>query len=153
MLVVITSDSHGGASILKEIVLKHPDADAYLDAGDSEKHDFELKPFISVRGNCDIYIKERRRIIQVGTERIYMFHGDNFLLTNEALSLKAVQNGCGIIIHGHTHIPKYEIYKGIHIICPGSPVYPRFGYPATYAVLTKNKHIVVRFIKVMHEKS
>ncbi|MCK9537090.1 MAG: YfcE family phosphodiesterase [Bacilli bacterium] len=153
MLAIITSDSHGHIDLFRKLIKAYPDADLYLDAGDSEKHDFELVPFISVKGNCDAYIRERYRIIGFGSDNIYLFHGAYTNLCDKALYLRARRYKCNIIIHGHTHVPKYHIYQGIHIICPGSVVYPRFASDATYVLLRREPEIKVEFIKVKYEKS
>ena len=124
MLAVITSDLHGRLEILRRLVIEYPDADLFLDAGDSGRKPAELDPFISVKGNCDIYGFERFRVITFGDERIYLFHGDRADLSDEALYARALRHRCKIIVHGHTHVPRYHCYRGVRIICPGSPAYP-----------------------------
>ena len=153
MLAVITSDLHGRLEILRRLVIEYPDADLFLDAGDSGRKPAELDPFISVKGNCDIYGFERFRVITFGDERIYLFHGDRADLSDEALYARALRHRCKIIVHGHTHVPRYHCYRGVRIICPGSPAYPRGGSAATYVVLRGESAAKVEFVMVDYEKS
>jgi len=148
MLAVIISDAHGRIECIRKVYNKHLNADLYIDAGDSERAAFELNPFITVRGNCDLLIDERHRIINFGPHRIYVFHGDNANLSPLALYQRAADCQCNIIIHGHTHVPRYIEYKGIYIICPGSIAFPRNNTKATYALLKGKKEISVEFIQV-----
>ena len=74
MKIVVTSDSHGRVEILKRIAASEK-ADLYLDAGDSEREERELPPFLSVRGNRDHLITNRYRIVTAGGMRIFLFTG------------------------------------------------------------------------------
>jgi len=148
MIIVATSDTHNDALFINRIVSKYPNAVKYLHAGDSCLNEFQIEPFISVKGNCDYYIKNRNRIVEVQDLRIYLFHGEYFALDNSyLLASLAKENGCNIIIHGHTHKPKYEFVDGVHIICPGSPVVPRGG-KKTFVIIefTKFDDLKVEFI-------
>lgn len=138
MQIVCTSDAHGKLDVLKKIYEKHPNASIYLDAGDSECYEVEIEPFLSVKGNCDYNIDTRFRIIDAEGLRIFLFHGDRALLSLEALQQKAVQAKCNMIIHGHTHMPHYSFYKGVHILCPGSVSLPRTKEGCTYALININ---------------
>lgn len=138
MEIICTSDSHGRIDILRKIYEKHPNADIYLDAGDSEQSENQLFPFISVMGNCDGYVDIRYRIINFKSFKLYIFHGDKALLSLEALAQRAKSHNCNIIIHGHTHTPHYSIFNNVHIICPGSVSLPRSRAGATYAIININ---------------
>ena len=135
MEIVVVSDTHRNTTFIKKIIKKHPNAKYFLHAGDSECHEFELDPFLSVKGNCDYYIKNKYRIIDILGVKIYIFHGDHTLLSDDCLVGISKNNNCDIIIHGHTHIPYYSYKDNVHILCPGSITYPR-SKRATYAVIT-----------------
>ena len=49
MKVVIISDAHGNMRLINKISMIEADADAYIDAGDSELDSEHIKPFISVK--------------------------------------------------------------------------------------------------------
>lgn len=121
MEIVCTSDSHGRIDILEKIHSLHPNADLFLDAGDSERSEQELLPFLSVKGNCDYKIDLKYRIVDADNLRIYLFHGDRALLSLDALSGLAKKNNCNMIIHGHTHTPHYSFYNDVHVLCPINP--------------------------------
>ncbi|MGD9604884.1 MAG: YfcE family phosphodiesterase [Bacilli bacterium] len=149
----MTSDIHRQTDILKKIMEKHQQAKLFLDAGDSERHDFDLEPFISVKGNCDFFIKNKFRIISVLNHRIYLFHGHFFPLNPDSLISLAKENSCDIIIHGHTHKPYYIFHQGVHVLCPGSPSFPRDQMGATYALITISElEVIVKIMKVNDEK-
>ncbi|HNZ50255.1 MAG TPA: YfcE family phosphodiesterase [Bacilli bacterium] len=153
MEILVTSDLHRQVDILATLMKRHPQAQLFLDAGDSERHDFELEPFVTVKGNCDFFIKNKRRIIPLGNHQIYLFHGHFFPLNPNSLAALAKKNHCDIIIHGHTHRPYYLYHQGVHILCPGSPVFPRTKLGATYALIYLTEaEVIVKIMKVNDEQ-
>ncbi|HEY8395313.1 MAG TPA: YfcE family phosphodiesterase [Bacilli bacterium] len=147
MRIIITSDSHGRLDVLQRIAALEK-ADLYLDAGDSEREERELFPFLTVKGNRDYLVPNRFRIVDAGEERIFLFHGDRSPLSAVYLAGLARNNNCRIIIHGHTHVPYYTVHDGIHILCPGSVAYPRSLKGTTYAVLNIGSEIEAEIKKV-----
>lgn len=147
MKIIVVSDTHGSTDFLDILPLKHQDADLFLHAGDSMLTEEELFPFHSVKGNCDYVIKNRYKKIINGNIKILMFHGNNFLLEENMLVNYAKEEGVNIIIHGHTHIPYYKYTSGVHILCPGSLVFPRVSR-ATYAIITLNDNENIDKLKV-----
>ncbi len=150
MKVIVTSDAHGNNEKLKKIAYENPDADLYLDAGDSCLRLYEIEPFLSVRGNCDFHIKNNQRVDKVGDISIYTTHGNGLFFNDNALSQKAKEYACQIAVHGHTHVPKVTICNGIYILCPGSVSNPRSLYGKTYAIITFTSinDIDMRIIKI-----
>lgn len=150
MKIIVTSDSHGNLEILKKIASDNPCADLYIDAGDSCKRKEELFPFESVKGNCDLFIKNNYRIDSVSGISIYTTHGNGLFFSNNGLAKTAKNFGCQIAIHGHTHIPEVVEIDGVLIICPGSVSIPRSSCGKTYAIIIidENKKIDVKINKV-----
>lgn len=146
MKIVVVSDTHGDYNFIENIVTKHKDCDMFLHAGDSCLREYELEPFISVRGNCDFDIKHISRILNINGYKIFIFHGDKYYLHREVLYTLCNDNECDIIIHGHTHIANYEKYKDVHIICPGSLIDPRGGFPS-YAIIEIDDDVKVEIMK------
>ena len=134
--IIIVSDSHGNDKALKDIILAHPNADAYLHLGDSETFEENIYPFITIKGNNDYYIVNEYRILHIGPLNIYMTHGHKMYLDKENIVSKARKNNCNMFLFGHTHKPFYELYKGIYIINPGSLAYPRSTMGETFAIVT-----------------
>lgn len=139
MEVVVVSDTHLDLDFIDVICSKHPNADMYLHAGDSNRAEHLLEPFITVRGNGDFLVKARYRILEVYGIRIYLFHGHTYPHDLYMLASLAKANQCQVIIHGHTHKPYYQFVDGVHILCPGSTRYPRGGSEASYALITGDK--------------
>lgn len=138
MKVIITSDSHGNLEVLKKIAGLHQDADLFIDAGDSERKSFEISPFLSVRGNCDLFIKNNYRIDNLNDVTLFTTHGNELFFSDKSLINKAMNFNASIAIHGHTHIPKVKVYDEMIVICPGSVSRPRGGSNCSYAIVTFN---------------
>lgn len=135
MQIIVVSDTHRDTRFIQKLVLLYPQCQYFLHAGDSELNEFELHPFQSVKGNCDYFIKNKYRVLELLGVKIFMFHGDHTLLDEDVLEGIGRNNNCDIIIHGHTHIPYYKNKNGIHLLCPGSTTYPRVS-KGTYALIT-----------------
>ena len=134
--IVVASDSHFNTYLLKNLCLRHCDADVFLNAGDSEDNDINIYPFISVKGNNDNYIKEEVKIIKIDDIKIYLTHGHKIEKSEENLLRIAKKNECNILIYGHTHVPFYKCIDNIHKLNPGALAYPRSAIGQTYAIIT-----------------
>lgn len=150
MKIIVTSDSHGDVEILKKIALENSDASIFIDAGDSCKRKEEIAPFETVKGNCDLYIKNNYRIYQASSVGIYTTHGHGLFFTNKTLAKLAKDFGCKIAIHGHTHVPEITEIDGIKILCPGSVSIPRSQVGKTYAVINivDENDIDIKIVKI-----
>lgn len=135
MKILVCSDTHGNTSFIDKLTRKHQDCSLFLHAGDSLLSKEQLYPFETVKGNCDYYISNQIKVIKVKNINILMFHGDKFSLNLEMLTYYANNHNAQILIHGHTHIPYYNYYNGVHILCPGSIILPKVTKP-TYAIIT-----------------
>lgn len=135
MEIVVVSDTHGSRDFIEKLTERHPNANLYLHAGDSELYKEELAPFRTCKGNCDYHIDNRFLKIRISDFGIYVFHGDHFYLDDDLLANLAKENDCSIIIYGHTHIPYVNYKYGVHILNPGSVTLPRVT-KATYALIT-----------------
>ena len=157
MKLVVVSDSHGKADILEEIVLKHPDAAAYLHCGDIDAPQEYYPEYTIVRGNNDLfYDYPDYRILEVGKHRIYMAHSHSFSYLHrlEQMAKTARENRCDIFCYGHTHVAKDETIDGVRLINPGSLWRSRDGRAPSYAILTLNEeNVEVEFIFLPQKKS
>ena len=143
MRIAVISDSHRRTQVLDKILASQPAARYVFFLGDniSDIEDFEFlypdKKFFAVSGNCDF----ASMVPSVGVEtvagkKILYTHGHTFNVkyTTENLKRTAMQNGCDIVLFGHTHISKILYEDGIYIVNPGSCSSPREGR-ASYAVI------------------
>lgn len=133
MKIVIAGDNHGEKDSLKKIVNKEPNTDLFLHTGDSLLLDYELTPFVSVKGNCD-YLQDypESRTIKTPIGKLLITHG-HLLYKYNLRYLK--ENEIKIFVTGHTHIHKAYYVANILFINPGSIDFPRDGIDGTYAVL------------------
>ena len=130
MRLVVLSDSHGDVASFQMAIKNEPSADAVIFLGDGLT-DFEYcenilkdKVTIAVRGNCDRYFPafNKNEIAVFGGKKIYCTHGDNEQVKfgMGRLREKAKEQGCDIVLFGHTHNPLTEYTDGIYYMNPGS---------------------------------
>ena len=93
-------------------------------------------PFVTVKGNCDFFIKNNYRVDSLKGVNLYTTHGNTLFFNDKYLASMALKFSCKIAIHGHTHIPKVTFVDGVYILCPGSVSRPRGGSKPSYAVIT-----------------
>ena len=144
MKILIVSDSHNDYESLDLLAKKYPNMDLYLHVGDSEQDEWSIKPFISVRGNCDHYYDfPNYLVIPSPVGNIYVQH------TPQVSKSVINEHKAKIVIHGHTHTRRNETINGILYINPGAISYARDKYDGSYAILTiENNQIEVKFCTI-----
>lgn len=137
MKIVIVSDSHKNLDILKRIAELHSDADLFWHLGDSGLYPNEIKPFISVQGNCDYYNQYPPfRLITNKYGTFYLEHGH---LSSRSESY-ALSKHVNFYLYGHTHIMEIKKIKNTYILNPGSISFPRDGSNGSYLILIWDKN-------------
>ena len=137
MRILLISDSHGNNEAVDELIVKWPNIDLYLHAGDSESHPRSVYPFRVVRGNCDYsFDMEDELLIPTAFGNILMRH------KKEVSPKKLQEKNVKLYIYGHTHVPECVKRKGVAFINPGSLAYPRSEYGPTYMVLNLEREKV-----------
>ena len=141
MKILLVSDSHGDYEALDTLASKYPNMDLYLHAGDSEQDEFSIKPFISVRGNCDHYYDfPNYLVIPSPFGNIYVQHTP--FVSKSVIS----EHNAKIVIHGHTHTRRKELINGILVINSGAISYARDKYDGSYAIIEiDSKKVDVKF--------
>ena len=141
MKILLVSDSHGDYQSLDQLAKSFPTMDLFLHAGDSEQDEWSIKPFISVRGNCDHYYDfPNYLVIPSPYGNIYVQHTP--FVSKSVLA----EHNAKIVIHGHTHTRRNEMKNGILYINPGAISYARDKYDGSYAILEIEKdHVEVKF--------
>lgn len=93
----------------------------------------EIAPVKAVRGNVDLAVWARglplNEVVEVGGVSIYMLH------ILDELDLKPEAAGFGVVIYGHSHVPKSEEKNGVLYFNPGSAGPRRFKLPVTVGKL------------------
>ena len=141
MKILVVSDSHSDYDSLDRLYNMYPNMDLYLHAGDSEQDEFSIKPFISVRGNCDHYYDfQNYFVIPSPIGNIYVQHYPQ--ISKSVIN----EHNVKVVIHGHTHTRRNEWINGILYINPGAISFARDKYDGSYAILTiENNDIEVKF--------
>lgn len=141
MKILLVSDSHGDYEALDQLANKYPNMDLYLHAGDSEQDEFSIKPFISVRGNCDHYYDfPNFLVIPTPAGNIYIQHTP--FVSKSVIS----EHNAKIVIHGHTHTRRKEMVNGILFINSGAISFARDKYDGSYAIIEiENQRVEVNF--------
>ena len=104
--------------------------DLYLHAGDSEQDEFSIKPFISVRGNCDHYYDFQNFLVIPSPQgNLYVQHTPH--ISKSVIN----EHKAKIVIHGHTHIRRNEKLNDILYVNPGAISFARDKYEGSYAIL------------------
>ncbi len=164
MKFCIASDIHGSAFYCKKLLeaYRREGADRLLLLGDILYHgprndlpeEYAPKKVIEmlnplkdeilcVRGNCDTEVDQMvlqfpiladYAIFQAGERMIFATHGHHF--HND--QLPPLKKG-DILLHGHTHVPKCEIYDTHVYLNPGSVSIPKENSPHGYILWEGNR--------------
>ena len=141
MKILLVSDSHNDYASLDRLAKMYPNMDIYLHAGDSEQDEWSIKPFISVRGNCDHYYDFPNYLI------IPSPYGNIYVQHTPYVSPSVInEHKAKIVIHGHTHTRRNEVKSGILYINPGAISYARDKFDGSYAIIEiESNHVDVKF--------
>jgi putative phosphoesterase len=152
--VIVFSDSHGNAGILREIARSQPDAEVFIHLGDGEREFDSLresypdKILRSVRGNGDWSSTSKLMdTLVLEKKRILFVHGHTFRAkqSSDMILAEAQLMGADIALYGHTHVAMTDYVDGIYLLNPGSVSLPRHGNP-TYGVIDITDAGIVPFI-------
>ncbi len=152
MKVLIVSDSHGKATLLKQIV-KREAASHVIHCGDfcTERQILPSVPITVVRGNCDFAEAPDEQEVTLRGYRFYVTHGHKQQVKTNLLPLsyRAQELHANIACFGHSHYPFCEQEGKQLYINPGSIARPRGFTVPTYAVieLLPEKQIKVTYFQ------
>ena len=107
----------------------------------------KFAPVVAVRGNMDFGKWTRHlpetEVIEFGQMVLYVLHIANRLDADPG------KTGFKAVISGHTHRTDVHEKNGIMFINPGSASYPKFGHPASAAlILIKGDDLSVKLIRL-----
>ncbi len=146
MKLLIMSDTHGDAEVIRQVRDFHTDVEINIHCGDSElpyDHPY-LDGVYKVRGNCD-RLDDRfptEQIFQLNDKKVFVTHGHLFNVKSSLLSLtyRAKELGATICCFGHSHLLGAELIDDILFINPGSLLKPRGRKEKTYIVVEMKEH-------------
>ena len=135
-LIGVISDTHG--HVPSGVSKAFNAVDLIIHAGDIGEQAVldnlsKIAPVVAVRGNMD-FGKWTRHLpeteaIEIGQMVLYVLHIANRLDADPG------KTGFKAVISGHTHRTDVHEKNGIMFINPGSASYPKFGHPASAALI------------------
>jgi uncharacterized protein len=146
MRVGVISDTHG--RLRPEIFTHFAGVELIVHAGDIGPPGIldelgALAPVVAVWGNTDGHAI--RQLVPeiaarlVGGKRLVVVHGHQHGSPTPG-ALRAAHADADIIVHGHTHRPLVDDAAAPLVLNPGSAGAPRFGLPASLALLDIDEH-------------
>lgn len=94
---------------------------------------------LCVRGNCDTEVDQmvlefpilaEYCILYDDRRMIFATHGHKFHTANPPMLSEG-----DVLLHGHTHVPAFEVFDGKYYINPGSVSIPKEGSACSYLML------------------
>lgn len=143
--ILVVSDTHGYTGNLEKVMSEHRDANLMIHLGDvCNDEDYILArahyPVKFVRGNNDwSFNLADKAIMELDGHKIFAAHGHmhNVYYGLERLVMAGLEQGCDIIMYGHTHVPVISEGEDYSVINPGSLTYPRqSGHKPSYIIMT-----------------
>ena len=154
MRAVVISDSHRDYRNVQQILLSQSKAEIVFFCGDGIeeiedlKNSFPEKLFICVRGNCDWGTScKTTEFFTMNGRKIMITHGHLYQVkfTYQNIINTARENGCEILLFGHTHTAYVDYMDGLYIMNPGSA----HGSYGTYGTLDiTEKSIVANIVRL-----
>jgi putative phosphoesterase len=132
----VISDTHG--LLRPEAIAALKGSDHIIHAGDVGNPDIleklaSIAPVTAIRGNVDAGAWARKlpetEALERGSVSIYVLHDLG------KLDLKPEASGFGVVICGHSHVPKQEIRNGVLYFNPSSAGPRRFKLPISMGKL------------------
>lgn len=142
--ILVVSDTHGYTGNLDKVIRENKNVDLMIHLGDvcHDENYIESRlhyPVKFVRGNNDwSYNLPDKIIMTIEGHKIFATHGHNYNVYYgmERLVFAALEQGCDIIMYGHTHAPMIEQGSDYTVLNPGSLTYPRQrGHQPSYIVM------------------
>ena len=140
MKLLVMSDTHGDAEIIKQVRERHMDVDTIIHCGDSElPYDHEyLQGIKRVRGNCD---RDTRYPVEeqfdVSEKRIFVTHGHLFNVKSTTMNIfyRAKELEADLVFFGHSHVLGCELLDNVLFVNPGSLLKPRGIAEKSYVIV------------------
>ena len=145
MKILIMSDSHHLNKVAQEVIkLEKPDM--FIHCGDFEGDEARFEEWVGapkvpcafVRGNNDWSMElPNTRVFTMNKHKFFVTHGHMQHVHGGLHNLRfaAEENGCDIVIFGHTHMVCDEEAYGIRFLNPGSISLPRGSKKKTYMIM------------------
>lgn len=150
MQIIVVSDNHGNQDILKIIhhiyFSLYKENVLFIHLGDSQARDIQdLKGYTCVKGNNDTLDLPKLQRLKILNKRLHFSHGDEgFDKIKKDIDLHHPD----IYLYGHTHLVKEQIYNNCLILNPGSITLPRDDWHGSYIILTIDKKMTYKVVRI-----
>lgn len=156
MNVLLMSDSHGKANVVRQILSEVPH-DHVIHCGDfcTRRGELPSNGITMVKGNCDTEPVREEIVKEVRGIRFLITHGHRYQVKSSLLSLRyrAEEIGADVICFGHSHVPVCEWVDHKLYINPGSLAKPRqFPYPTYVRLKLQSNELHVTFYGLQHDE-
>ena len=128
MKLAVFSDTHGNTDGMLTAA-KRTRPDLFIHLGDHIRdslelaHEFPDIPLFAVAGNCDFASREPDRMsFFAGPVRVFATHGHAYSVkyTLDPLLNAGHFAEAGLVLYGHTHIPRIDYAGDMTVVNPGS---------------------------------
>ncbi len=142
MRIIVVADTHRNFERYNNIVDKN-EADLFIHLGDGSNEFADVaklhpnKKFLFVKGEGDFCEASLSRTIELEKCKLFCTHGHLYDVSDglEKAITAAKEEGCNILLYGHTHLYRAELIDGIYVLNPGSLGIPRGHNKPSYGVL------------------
>jgi putative phosphoesterase len=150
VFVGVISDTHG--LLRPEAVAALRGSDYIIHAGDIGdasilKKLAEVAPVTAIRGNVDREPWARTifstNVLEAGGISIYVLHNI------QELDLEPEAAGFGVVVYGHSHVPKQETKNGVLYFNPGSAGPRRFRLPVTMRLKIQGGRVSGEIVEIV----
>lgn len=148
--IVVLSDTHKNLKTISSILQIMEESDMVIHLGDHYSDMDIFAPILKdklyrVHGNCDCG-SQKEIVIEVEGHRLYATHGDLFGAKRGTSRLveRAKEEGCDIVLYGHSHSAVVKEENGITVINPGTM--ERYAPMKSFCYLVINGEKVVAAI-------
>ncbi len=137
--IVVFSDTHRDISNCIRTLDNLIDVDMVIHLGDHTSDADELSyiypdiEFVKIRGNNDFdFYSPVEKVVECDGIKIFCCHGHMY--KQETLFKLAADEGCSVVLCGHTHISKIIKENGVTLMNPGSISRPRDSH-CSYGII------------------
>lgn len=123
--IVVLSDTHGNMRAIAKISEIMYESDYVFHLGDKYEDMDIYAPVLKdklyrVHGNCD-YGNQKTIVVEIEGRKLFVTHGDLFGAKYGTTRLvdKAIEQGCDVVIYGHSHRPEIKEERGVTVVNPG----------------------------------
>jgi putative phosphoesterase len=148
--IVVLSDTHGNLADIDKIAEILKESDFVFHLGDHYDDMRNLYPEIKqklyrVHGNCD-WGSVKELTVPIGDHNFFVTHGDLYGAKRgtDKLVEKAIEEGCDVVLYGHTHVAEIKKERGVLLINPGTM--SKYATKKSYCYIVVNNDKIVPVI-------